>query len=225
VSTHETSPSLQSDPDAANQSRRTGPDSDWPIEQRGVMIAGENPMLVLYRPGSDEIVAIASVWTSAWSPAGEGRALIIWLDPDATGLGDTAPVGIFTDNPDLARYVWANFYKDYGPIHGRGVEEAAIRTARFTEQADGHRLHRIACTSSATTIELEWRDVIEVFHVLTYPTGFEVSVIAAPCRVGTITVDGKHASGEVHHPEGWFGSSALLAFAETWIALPDASTT
>jgi hypothetical protein len=22
--------------------------------------------------------------------------------------------------------------------------------------------------------------------------------------------------GEVHQPEGWFGSSAMLAFAETW---------
>jgi hypothetical protein len=223
MSTDDPTPSLPTEHGSAGQSRRIGPDSDWPLEQRGVMIAGENPMIVLYRVGSDDIVGIASVWTAAWSPAGEGRALVIWLDPAATGLGDLAPVGIFTDNPDLARYVWANFYKDYGPIHGRGVEEAPLRTARFTEQADGQRLHRIACTSGTTTIELEWRDIIETFHVLTYPTGFEVSVIAAPCKVGTITVDGVRAEGETHHPEGWFGSSALLAFAETWIALPDAS--
>jgi len=24
------------------------------------------------------------------------------------------------------------------------------------------------------------------------------------------------ARGEIHQPEGWFGSSAALAFAETW---------
>ena len=147
-------------------------DRDWPIEQRGVMIAGENPMIVLYRPGSDDIVAIASVWTASWSPAGEGRALVIWADPDATGLGALAPVGIFTDNADLARYVWANFYNDYAPIHGRGIEDTPLRTARFTEQADGQRLHRISCTAGTTTIELEWRDVVEVFQ-------------ASPTRPGT----------------------------------------
>jgi hypothetical protein len=52
------------------------------------MIAGENPMIVLYRPGSDEVVAIASMWTCSWSEAGQGRALVIWADAEATGLGD-----------------------------------------------------------------------------------------------------------------------------------------
>jgi hypothetical protein len=199
----------------------TESEREWPIEKRGVMIAGENPMIVLYRMGSDEIVAIASVWTASWSPAGEGRALVIWADPDATGMGALAPVGVYTDNPDLARYVWDNFYNDYRPIQGRGIENTPPRTARFTELADGMRLHRISCTSGSTTIELEWRDVGEVFQCNTYPTGYEVSVIAAPCAAATITVDGVQAIGEVHMPEGWFGCSAILAFAETWIAIGD----
>jgi hypothetical protein len=203
---------------ASEQPGRTGTVREWPIETRGVMIAGENPMIVLYRPGSDEIVAIASVWTASWSPVGAGHALIIWADPKVTGLGDLAPAGIYTDNSDLARYVWDNFYNDYGPIHGHGIEDAPPRAARFTEQADGPRLHRISCTSGPTTIELEWRDVVDVFQCVTYPTGYEVSVIAAPCAAATITVDGVQAIGEIHIPEGWFGSSAILAFAETWIA-------
>jgi hypothetical protein len=198
---------------------RRGADQDWPIETRGVKISGENPMIVLYRTASDEVVAIASMWTCAYSEAGEGRALVIWVDPDATGLGELAPVGIFTDNAELARFIWANFYNDYTLIHERGIEEAPLRPARFTEQSDGKRLHRIVCTSGAMTIELEWRDVIEVFHALTYPTGYEVSVVAAPCASGTITVNGRVAVGEIHQPEGWFKSSACLAFAETWIAL------
>ena len=200
---------------------RRGAEQDWPIETRGVMITGENPMIVLYRPGSDDYVAIASMWTCTYSEAGEGRVLVIWVDPEATGLGELAPVGIYTDNPELARFVWANFYNDYAPIHGRGIEEAPLRAARFTEQSDGRRLHRIACTSGTSTIELEWRDVVEVFHALTYPTGYEVSVVAAPCAVGTITVNGTPAIGEIHRPEGWFKSSACLAFAETWIALEE----
>ena len=198
-----------------------GPEQDWPIETRGVMITGENPMIVLYRPASDDVVAIASMWTCTYSGAGEGRVLVIWVDPEASGLGDLAPVGIFTDNPELARFIWANFYNDYTPIHGRGIEDAPLRAARFTEQSDGMRLHRVACTSGTTTIELEWRDVVEVFHALTYPTGYEVSVVAAPCAAGVIIVNGAPAIGEIHRPEGWFKSSACLAFAETWIALEE----
>lgn len=188
------------------------------MERHGVMIAGENPMIVLYRPGGDDCVAIASMWTCTYSEAGQGRALVIWVD-GAAGLGVEAPVGIYTDNPGLARFVWANFYNDYAPIHGRGIEDAPLRTARFTEQADGRRLHRISCISETTTIELEWRDVVEVFQAVTYPTGYEVSVIAAPCAAATITVNGTRAIGEIHRPEGWFKSSAMLAFAETWIAV------
>ncbi len=198
---------------------RTGADRDWPVEQRGVMIVGENPMIVLYRADSEEHVAIASLWTSRYSPAGQGKALVIWCDPEATGMGDLAPIGMFTDNPDLARYVWANFYKDYGPIQGRGVEEAPIREARFSEESDGLRLHRVMCVAGETTIELEWRDVIEVFQSVTYPTGFEVSIIAGPCAGGAIIANGVAAQGEVHVPEGWFHSTSLLAWAETWIAL------
>ncbi|HYI24341.1 MAG TPA: hypothetical protein VD767_02935 [Thermomicrobiales bacterium] len=212
-------PENQPNGSALDDTARSGAERDWPIVQRGVMIAGENPMIVLYRPGSDDLVAIASVWTASYSPAGEGRALVIWADPDATGLGDLSPVGIFTDNADLARYVWANFYNDYEPIKGRGIEETPVRPARFTELSDGQRLHHISCTVGSTTIELEWRDVIEVSQVVTYPTGYEVSVIAAPCAKATITVDGIQATGEIHQPEGWFGSSAILAFAETWIAI------
>jgi hypothetical protein len=185
------------------------------------MVTGENPMIVLYRPGSDEVVAIASSWTCTYSEVGTGRALVIWADPEATGLGTLAPVGIYTDNLALARFVWANFYNDYDPIHGRGIEDAPLRRAVFTEQSGGQRFHRITCTSGATKIELEWREALEVFHIVTYPTGFEASVVAAPCASGTITVNGNQAIGEVHRPEGWFKSSAALAFADTWIALDE----
>lgn len=204
-------------------SQPAGAERDRPVEQRGVKIAGENPMIVLYAPESDDMIAIASVWTCTYSEAGTGRVLVIWADPVATGLDALAPVGIFTDNPELGRFVWANFYNDYAPIRNRGVEEAPLRVAHFTELSAGKHLHRISCVAGSTMIELEWRDVIDVFHVVTHPTGYEVSVVAAPCAAGTIRVDGIPAAGDIHQPEGWFGSSAFLAFAETWIALPEAS--
>jgi hypothetical protein len=188
------------------------------VNQRGIAIAGENPMIVQYRPDSDDIVVLVSMWTAQWSPVGQGRALLIWTDPDETGLGAAAPVGMFTDNPELTQYVWEHFYRDYDTIRGRGIETAPPVPARFTEVSGGVSFHRITCVAADTTIELEWRDVLDTFQVTTQLTGFETSVVACPCAAAEVRVNGVAASGEIHQPEGWFGSSAMLAFAETWRA-------
>lgn len=187
-----------------------------PVVQHGIKIAGENPMIVLYPPESDEMIALVSLWTAAYSPVGTGRALLIWLDPEGSGLGDAAPAGIYTDNAELAGYVWEHFYRDYEPIRGRGIETGPPVPAHFTEVAQAGQFHRITCVAGPSVIELEWRDLLECIQVTTYPTGFECSVVAQPCRTAEIRVDGVAARGEVRCPSGWFGSSAMLAFAETW---------
>jgi len=187
-----------------------------PIAQHGIKIAGENPMIVLYRPGSDDIVVLASMWTARYSPVGAGRALLIWADPDESGLGSATPTGIYTDNPELADYVWEHFYRDYDTIRGRGIETGPAVPARFVEVSGGDQFHRITCVAATTTIELEWRDVLDCFLVTTQLTGFETSVVACPCAAADVRVNGVAARGEIHQPEGWFGSSAALAFAETW---------
>jgi hypothetical protein len=188
-----------------------------PIVKRGIKITGENPMIVLYREGTeDDVVALVSMWTATYSPAGIGRALLIWVDPEYSGLGADAPVGIYTDNAALADYVWQNFYRDYERIRGRGIETDPPIPALFTETSGGDRFHRITCAAGPTMIELEWRDVLDCKQVITYPPGFECSVVVCPCAHGEIRVNGVAARGEVHQPEEWAGSSAALAFAETW---------
>lgn len=188
-----------------------------PIVKRGIQIAGENPLIVLYREGTeDDVVALVSMWTATYSPVGAGRALLIWVDPEYSGLGMDAPVGIYTDNAELAGYVWDNFYRDYDRIQGRGIETDPPIPARFTETSGGEQFHRISCIAGRTTIELEWREVLDCKQVYTYPAGFECSVVVCPCAEADIRVNGVAARGEVHHPEPWAGSSAALAFAETW---------
>jgi hypothetical protein len=186
------------------------------MTQYGIKIAGENPMIILYRPGSDDIVVLASMWTARYSPVGSGRALLIWADPGESGLGSDAPIGIYTDNPELGSYVWEHFYRDYDTIRGRGIETGPPVPARFVEVSGGDRFHRISCVAASTTIELEWREVLDCFQVMTRLTGFETSVVACPCAAAEVRVNGVAARGEIHLPEGWFGSSAALAFAETW---------
>ncbi|MGH3481262.1 MAG: hypothetical protein ACRDQD_31145, partial [Nocardioidaceae bacterium] len=159
-----------------------------PIAQHGIKIAGENPMIVLYRAGSDDIVVLVSMWTARYSPVGSGRALLIWADPSESGLGSGAPIGIYTDNPELAEYVWEHFYRDYDTIRGRGIEDGAPVPARFVEVSGGDRFHRISCVAATTTIELEWREVLDCFQVTTQLTGFETSVVACPCAAGDVRV-------------------------------------
>jgi hypothetical protein len=187
-----------------------------PITQHGIKIAGENPMIILYRPGSDDIVVLVSMWTARFSPVGSGRALLIWADPTESGLGSDAPIGMYADNAELAGYVWEHFYRDYDTIRGRGIETGPPIQARFSEASGGDRFYRITCVAGTTTIELEWRDVLDTFQVMTRLTGFETSAVARPCAGAEVRVNGVAARGEIHQPEGWFGSSAALAFAETW---------
>src|ERR687894_3174365 len=65
---------------------RSGDSVPEPIAQHGIKIAGENPMIILYRPGSDDIVVLVSMWTARYSPVGSGRALLIWADPGDGGI-------------------------------------------------------------------------------------------------------------------------------------------
>ena len=40
-----------------------------PVTLHGIKVAGENPMIILYRPDSDDIVVMASMWTARYSPS------------------------------------------------------------------------------------------------------------------------------------------------------------
>lgn len=191
------------------------------ILKREVVFAGENPLLMLYAPGTDDPVAVASYWRCSYSAQGEGQALVIWVDPERSRLGGLAPVGIFTDNPAMARLVWEEFNRHFDPLQGRGIEEREIEAARFVQQADGLRLHRVSCSVGSTTIELEWRDGLDVVHTVTTPTvgdsQWEVSNVICPCADAGVRVNGVDVVGEVRQPEGMLGGSAFLAFAESWV--------
>lgn len=190
---------------------------------REVVFAGENPLLMLYRPGSDEVVAVASHWRTSYSAAGAGQALVIWVDPEASGLGERAPVGIFTDNAAMAHLVWENFNRHFDRLQGRGIEARRPEPARFGWEAAGMRLHRAVCSVGSTTIELEWRDALDVFQTVTTPevggSRWDVTNVILPCAAAAIRVDGIEVAGDVHQPEGMFRSSAFLAFSETWVRL------
>ena len=195
-----------------------------PQVKRPVMFAGENPLIMLYRPGGDDLVAVASLWHATYSEQGAGHSLVLWVEPDALGRADLAPTGIYTDNAALARMLWTTFNRRWEPLQNRGLAEAEPRPARFVQQSDGRRLHRITCASGTTTIELLWQDGQDLFYTVTFPYEYEVSSVIVPCARASITVNGAPVTGEVRPHDDLFQSSAILGFCETWVGLDDERT-
>ena len=193
-----------------------------PQQKRPVVFAGENPILQLFRAGSEEAVASASVWRCTYSEQGVGTVLSVWMDPAESGLGEQAVTGIYADNAELARMVWENFNRHFGSFQNRGLDEAEVRPARFVEEAGGRRSHRITCAAGTERIDLLWQDVQDVFHSVgsaTFgETTWEITNVVCPCTRGSITVNGRSVAGEVRQTGGTFQSSAFLAFCESWVS-------
>ena len=188
-----------------------------PQVKRPVLFAGENPLIMLYRPGADDLVAVASLWHATFSEQGAGHSLLLWAEPGNPELASIDPTGIYTDNAALGRWVWTTFNRRWDPLLHHGLEQAEPQPARFIHQASGRRLHRISCVTGLTTVELVWEDAQDVFYTVTYPYEYEVSAVIAPCARASITVNGLRVPGEVRPHDDVFQSSAIMAFCETWI--------
>ncbi len=185
--------------------------------QPRVLFAGENPLILLYRPGGDELIAVASLWHARYTEQGAGYSLLIWADPAATGLGERAPAGIYTDSLPLARMLWATFNRRWDPLLNHGLEQAEPQPARFSQQASGSRQHRVTCLAGTTAIELLWQDAQAAIWTETFPYEYRTTAVIVPCKRASIVVDGQPAIGEVRPHDDVFASSAVLAFSETWM--------
>jgi hypothetical protein len=188
-----------------------------------VIFSGENPGLTLYKPGTEQVVAAVSYWRCVYSEHGDGNATLIWVDPDASGLGDSAPHAIYTDNPGVAQLVTERFTQHFGGFKDRGFPDVEPTWARFFQEGDGRWYHRVVSNSGVSVVELVWWDVIA--HQLRQrseyelgPTSWDLATVICPCKYATVTVNNRPVTGEVR----WSGegddaqSSAFLAFSETW---------
>jgi hypothetical protein len=193
-----------------------------PEPKRPVVFSGENSMIRLFRPGSDDIIAGASYWRGTYSEHGEGNALVIWANPAATGLGDLAPHAVYADNLALGQFVAVTFNQYFRGYQNRGFGEMTPQPARFFQQGYGRRQHRVTCVAEQVTIELLWQDVLDAaLEFLENTSGarrFDVSTVICPCARASITVNDKAAAGEVKRGPGPTASSAFLALSETWVA-------
>ncbi len=188
-----------------------------------IVFSGENPGLTLYKPGTDQVIAKVSYWRCVYSAAGDGNATLIWVDPEASGLGEAAPHAIFSDNPAMARIVADRFTQHFPGWGELGFDTVEPTHARFFQEGDGRWYHRVVSNTGELVIELAWWDVIE--HQMTIrqeyqvgPTSWDLATLICPCKEASISVNNMPVEGEVRWKTDGDSpsSSAFLAFAETW---------
>jgi len=189
--------------------------------KRPVFFSGENPAMTLYLPGTEQVTAVASYWHCTDSPHGLGHALIFWLADEIPGMGHG---GIFTDNIELAKVLATQLAR-----HFPEFENIPVGTLPYTEAHCEHtyngQSYRAVCQSAATQIKLEWVEVLDRKQVNWpgFPAGdatFDLTTVICPCKNGRIQINNNAVDGEVQTlkaDDGFFRSTAFLAFAETWI--------
>lgn len=191
-----------------------------------IIFSGENPGLTLYKAGTEEVVAAASYWRCVYSDAGEGNALLIWVDPSGSGLGELAPHAIYTDNPGVAKIVAQRFTQHFGTFSEHGFGDMEPTHARFFQESDSRWYHRVVANTGEGVIELTWWDVAEYQMVNRQdyelgPSKWDLATVICPCKSATISVNNQPVNGEVRFKEasdsGQAGSSSFLAFSETWV--------
>jgi hypothetical protein len=189
-----------------------------------VIFSGENPGLTLYKPGTEERVAAISYWRCVYSAHGEGNAMLTWVDPDGSGLGDLAPHAIYTDNPAMAKLVTERMNRHFGGFSDLGFENLEPKLARFWQESDSRWYHRVVCNDGGGVVELVWWDVADYQPVVRQGfelggTKWDLTTVICPCRSASVTVNNRPVPGEVRlrtNQQGQPGSSCFLAFSETW---------
>ncbi len=176
---------------------------------------------MLYRPGGDDLIGVASLWHARYTAWGSGHSLLVWTDPAATGLGETAPTGIFTDNLPLARGLWETFNRRWDPLLGHGLEDVAPQPARFAHRTDAGGDYRVDCQVGISEIELCWQRPRPAIWTETFPYEYRTTAVIRPCESATIGIDGRLAAGEIRDHADVFARSACLAFSETWMTRDD----
>lgn len=187
-----------------------------------VFFSGENPAMTLYDPSTEQAAAVVSYWHCTDSQWGPGHALVLWLASEDTDLGSG---GIYSDNLALAKGLVQTLTQ-----HFPEFADVPIGALPYTGEAvcghsyDGAR-YQVVCDTAKLRIEIAWNDILDRKQVIwpAFPTGetaFDLTTVICPCRRGQIQINGRSIAGEVivqETSDGFFSSTAFLAFAETWI--------
>ena len=187
--------------------------------------SGENPGMYLRESPEGASSSLISFFRVVISPFGPGHAAFALLDPNGPGNGDL-PNACFTDNEPLARYLASDFVSFFGAFKGNPrLTTLEYRPAnRFAHEGSHTTSWTEIVTGPGVHLEMTWSDLYDTFQ-LDVPTAKSatgkhrmfssfVSARQAVCTFNGVRAPGNAVPRDAH---GRAGSSAFLAFSETWI--------
>lgn len=188
--------------------------------------SGENPGISLKEDPAGPFTTLASFFRVMVSPHGRGHALMLMLSPQ-----DPAPPAeranlCLTDNEPLARWLLSDFVSHFGAWRGlpglQGLQFRKLDSVTVGGDAITHYSETVR--AGDTTVALEWSGLGKPFCFALAPaqsaTGrHHMPSLFLGCETATVTVNGQARSGAPIPREvaGNRISTAMLAFAETWI--------
>jgi hypothetical protein len=186
-----------------------------PVDPNTVLMTGENSFIRLSRDGGKNASDRFSHWRVLWCPAGPGHVLFAQSE-----LTD-GQVRIWSDNAAVARWLQSTIETLLHPPFADA--NLPIIDASFERAGDPRSMATERVVSADTEILLTWYDFVESF-VLNAPPGFNNRPIGVfstffPARSAQVCLGGRFAEAKP-----WLemrgdrpGSSACLAWSETWV--------
>jgi hypothetical protein len=186
-----------------------------PVDPNAVLMTGENSFIRLSPDGGKTQSDRVSHWRVLWCPAGAGHVLFI-----QSTLTD-GRVRVYGDNIAVARWLQTTIETLLFPAFA-DTNLPVVRAA-FQRAGGPWSTATETVVAANARITLSWYDCIEPF-VLHAPPGFNDRPIGVfstffPARAAQVEIDGRVAGGRVW-PEmrgDRQGSSACLAWSETWV--------
>jgi hypothetical protein len=197
-----------------------------PIDiKRPVFVCGENPGMTLYKPDTDQPIAIVSYWTVTYSPHGIGKALVMWLDESNSPGTGLSSGGIFTDNIPLAHILMDTLTQHFPEFSDVPVSALPYKEAHCEHTFNSSDGYVVTCRSGENKIVVEWANLLDQKSLSWsgFPTGnqsFDLQNVICPCGSGKITINNRSVNGKVKigtFADNSPSSTAFLAFAESWV--------
>jgi len=208
--------------DRLNVPRRAAPrtqtrkgDTMPPVDPNEVLMTGENSFVRLSSDGGKTLTDRTSHWRVLWCPAGAGHVLFI-----QSTLTD-GKIRVYGDNIAVARWLQKTIESVLFPAFAD--TSLPVIAATFERHGGPWSAATETIVAADARIVMSWYDCIEPF-VLHAPPGFNNRPIGVfstffPARSAQLELNGRAATGSV-----WLemrgdrqGSSATLAWSETWV--------
>ena len=185
--------------------------------------SGENPGISLKSDPNGPFTTLASFFRVVLSPHGRGHALVLIMPQNDFVR---TPHLCLTDNEPLARWLVSDFVSHFGAFKGNpGLQTLIYRKLDSVEtNGDSSSIYSETMKAGDLTVTLTWSGLGAPFCFANPPalsaTGkHHMPSLFVGCLDASILVNGKRLPGSPIPREvaGRKITTAMLAFAETWI--------